>query len=95
VTDQEQRYMNIFNKKDHHEDCDTYNLGFVDPKLFQNRIWGTKEVAQYLGRSLSWVYKKTYSKASKPLPSYKLEGKGGSLFFIPEEVKEWVKTGGV
>ncbi len=50
-----------------------------------NEMWEVGDVARFLKRSVSWVYKKS---AAGVLPVRRLDGWG--LRYVPEEVRAWV-----
>ena len=67
---------------------------------WRERLWlvpaetrvGVRELAEALGRSTSWVYRRTSPKAAakaglKPLPHRRLEGE---LIFVLGEIRSWV-----
>jgi len=54
-----------------------------DKQASNTNAMNTKEVAQYLGMSLAWVYQNT-----KTLPSMKI---GKKLLFDKNEINEWKK----
>lgn len=68
---------------------------------WRERLWtapaetriGVKEVAEAVGRSASWIYKHTSTKAveeseASPLPYRKLEGE---LVFVVGEIRAWIR----
>lgn len=73
--------------------------GAPDPTAtwtWRERLWvvpaetrlGTEELAEALGRPKSWVYSRTQSGASDPIPHRKLDG---SLWFAAGEVRAWIR----
>lgn len=50
---------------------------------------GIEEVVEALGRSRSWVYRRTGSAAEDPLPHRLLDGQ---LVFLAGELRHWVRT---
>lgn len=55
--------------------------------LFDKRIWRVEDVARFLGCSVKHIYNLSYSKT---IPKKK---KGKFLFFVPDEILEWVLQG--
>lgn len=56
-------------------------------KLFDKKIWRVKDVADFLGCSTGHVYNLT---SDERIPKVK---KGKFVFFIPEEIHNWVLEG--
>ncbi len=56
-----------------------------EPLPPDNEMWEVADVARFLKRSVSWVYKKS---AAGVLPVHRLDGWG--LRYVPEEVRAWV-----
>jgi predicted DNA-binding transcriptional regulator AlpA len=67
------------------------------PETWRERIWrvpsetrlGVREVAEAVGRSKSWVYKRTQAAAEDPIPHRKLDGE---LMFAAGEVRAWIRA---
>jgi len=53
------------------------------------RRLGVREVAEASGHCLSWVYRRTMSGATEPIPHKKLGN--GELVFRSGEVREWLR----
>lgn len=75
---------------------EVYNLqnysGHVEMRhqpLFENRIWRINDVAKFIGVSVKHVYNLT---SRKKIPHYK---KGKLLYFIPDEILNWIQEGNV
>jgi hypothetical protein len=49
-----------------------------------------QEVAEALGHSVGWVYKRTCATAEERLPHRKTET--GGLVFLADELREWLKA---
>jgi predicted DNA-binding transcriptional regulator AlpA len=58
-------------------------------KIFHNRIWRVKDVAEFLGCSIGHIYNLS---SDEKIPKVK---KGKFLVFIPEQIFEWVIQGDV
>lgn len=64
---------------------------------WRERLWtcppdtrlGVEEMVEGLGRSKSWIYKRTAPKAESRIPHRRLDG---SLVFLAGEVREWVRA---
>lgn len=56
-------------------------------KLFDKKIWRVKDVADFLGCSTGHIYNLT---SDERIPKVK---KGKFVFFIPEEIHNWVLEG--
>lgn len=62
---------------------------------WRERLWtvpaetrlGAADVAEALGKSLDWVYRRTRSSAEAPLPHRKLDG---ALVFTAGDVRSWI-----
>ena len=65
-------------------------------ETWRERLWlvpaetrlGVREVAEALGRSTSWLYKRTQLKAEDPIPHGRLDGE---LVFKVGEVRAWIR----
>jgi excisionase family DNA binding protein len=57
--------------------------------LFDKRIWTIKDVAEFLDLSVSYIYNLT---SRNDIP-FRKKGKRGKLYFLPEEIEEWVNEG--
>lgn len=69
-----------------------YNKSSKDERLssgtlFYNQIWRVKDVARYLGCTVGHVYNLV---SEKRIP---LRKKGRLLFFIPDEITNWILEG--
>lgn len=60
-----------------------------DELLFKNRIWTIDDVALFLGLSKKTIYNKT-SRGEIPFRKPK---RGGRLYFLPEEILNWIDEG--
>lgn len=68
-----------------------------EPQTWRERLWlvpsetrlGAAEVAEAMGRSKSWLYKRTQAAAEDPVPHRKLDGE---LIFTAGEVRAWVRN---
>jgi predicted DNA-binding transcriptional regulator AlpA len=56
-------------------------------KLFNIRIWRVKDVANFLNCSIGHIYNLT---SDEKIPNVK---KGKFLYFVPEEILNWVLEG--
>lgn len=72
----------------------------IEHQTWRERLWtvpagtrlGISEVAEAVGRSKSWVYRRTSPKSAKaPLPHGKLDGE---LVFEAGRIREWLETHG-
>ncbi|HLE11667.1 MAG: hypothetical protein A2451_05925 [Bdellovibrionales bacterium RIFOXYC2_FULL_39_8] len=59
-----------------------------DGKLFDKRIWRVRDVAKFLDCSVGHIYNLA---ADEKIPKKK---KGGLLYFIPNEILDWILAGG-
>ena len=50
---------------------------------------GVSDLAEALGRSKSWLYKRTGPKADSPIPHRRLDGE---LTFVAGEIRTWLRT---
>jgi predicted DNA-binding transcriptional regulator AlpA len=66
------------------------------PMTWRERLWlvpaetrlGVRQVAEAIGRPVSWVYRRTAEKSTKaPLPHRRLDGE---LVFVAAEVRAWI-----
>ena len=65
---------------------------------WQQKIWtcpsetriSVTDLAEAVGRSSGWIYKRTQSKAQERLPHRKVNG--GGLVFLAGEIREWLKA---
>lgn len=67
------------------------------PLTWREKVWvvpaetrlGVREVAEAIGRPMSWVYRRTGEKSDKsPLPHRKLDGE---LVFVAGELRAWIE----
>ena len=58
-----------------------------DLPIFENKIWGLKDVSLYTGYSIGTLYNLT----SKNLIPFRK--KRGKLFFLPFEIQNWIEEG--
>ena len=72
----------------------------IEPQTWRERLWtvpagtrlGVPEVAEAVGRTRSWVYRRTSPKSVKaPLPHTRLDGE---LVFEAGQLREWLETHG-
>jgi predicted DNA-binding transcriptional regulator AlpA len=56
-------------------------------KIFHNRIWRVKDVANFLGCSTGHIYNLS---SDERIPKVK---KGKFLYFIPENILNWIQEG--
>lgn len=66
-----------------------YKTQFDDrsSKLFDKKIWRVKDVAEFLNCSIGHIYNLT---SDEKIPKVK---KGKFVFFIPEEIHNWILEG--
>ena len=62
----------------------------LGPKLFDKKIWTIDDVASFTGISKSSLYKMTSLRRRESIPFRKRSGK---LYFLPEEVMNWIEEG--
>jgi excisionase family DNA binding protein len=58
-------------------------------KIFKKKIWTIDEVALFLGLSKKTIYNKT---SRREIPFRKPKG-GRRLYFIPDEILNWIDEG--
>ena len=71
--------------------CSKYSETLIskdDGKLFDRKIWRVKDVARFLICSVGHIYNLA---ADEKIPKKK---KGGLLYFIPNEILDWILAGG-
>ena len=61
----------------------------IKKKLLEKTIWNMKDLKTYLEISVSTIYR-WKNKKVEPLPSRR---RGSKLFFIPQEVLNWIEEG--
>ena len=72
-----------------------YNAAFTmdetidrdNPKLFDKKIWKLEDVVSFTGFSKRTIYNKT---SKDEIPHRK---RGGKLFFLPQEIFDWIDEG--
>lgn len=57
------------------------------PQIFNKRIWRVRDVAEFLNCSIGHVYNLT---SDEKIPKVK---KGKFLYFIPEDILNWILEG--
>tara|TARA_Y100000768_G_C23452474_1_gene439854 strand:+ start:276 stop:497 length:222 start_codon:yes stop_codon:yes gene_type:complete len=57
--------------------------------LFDKRIWTIEEVATFLNLSVKTIYNKT---SRREIP-YRKPKRGGRLYFLPDEILNWIDDG--
>ena len=68
-------------------DCGAPQQGLpAQPLPPDNELWEVGDVARFLKRSVSWVYKKS---SAGVLPVHRLDGWG--LRFVPSELRSWAE----
>lgn len=60
-------------------------------ELFEKRLWTIKDVAKVLDVTIGHVYN---LKSKDEIP-FRQMGKRGRLYFIPDEILDWVDSRGV
>jgi len=55
--------------------------------LFKKKIWRVKDVSEYLQLSVGTIYNKT---SKGEIPTIK---KGKTLYFLPDQIKNWLMEG--
>ena len=78
------RINNITNNEKDNSGMNAYTTGHI--RLFEMKIWTIKEVSQFTGFAVSSLYN------MKDLPRRKRRGR---LFFYPDEIVNWIDTGGL
>lgn len=64
--------------------------GYVDhQRLFDKKIWTKDDVSLFLGLSIGTIYNKT-SKGEIPFKKC-----GNRLYFIPQDILNWIDEGGL
>lgn len=58
----------------------------LSSKLFEIRIWTVDDVAQFLDVTKGHIYNLV---SRRDIP-FRKRGKGGRLYFIPQEIFEWI-----
>ena len=74
------------NFNENHKDKSGTNDYSIHNTLFDKRIWTIKDVSLFTGFTVKSLYN------MKDLPRRK---RGNRLFFIPEEIMDWIDTGGI
>jgi hypothetical protein len=71
---------------ENHKDKSGTSYYPIHNTLFDKRIWTIKDVSLFTGFTVKSLYN------MKDLPRRK---RGNRLFFIPEEIMDWIDTGGI